>query len=690
MSKLGKVGPYTLVERLGRGGMGEVYLASIRRGEHVALKVLHDLAEDETSRIRLEREVRALRRVESPYVAKVLDADLGCARPYLVMEHIEGATLLDRVRQNGPLDDADLVDLAQGIAAALAIIHAAGVVHRDLKPGNIIMGAGGPVLIDFGIAQVLDATRLTMTGTFLGTPGYTAPEIFADEHVDSPADVHAWAATVAFAATGRPTFGRGTAEAQMYAVLNGQADLKGVPVQLLPLLRAALNREPGKRPTAALLADRLSRLARAASGADPEPAATGGRAVEVAEEAGKGTAVRSRTTEDSARGRAGGTGVDGKVPAPRGRTSADGKGAAARGRGTADGAAVRSRAGTDGPAARNRANPDGSAARGRSGADGAAVRGRADTEGAAARSRASADGAARNRAGTDGAARNRAGTDGAARSRSGTDGAARNRAGTEGSARSRSGTDGAAARNRTDGVAAARSRVQAEGKVPAPRSRASVDGKVTGPRAKVAAPRQRTAAAVRARAATKPQDKRKTGLRSESSTTLPAGNGALLLLAALAVPCVVTSVIWPIASIAITTVLVVLTRTLWMSHWLVRNRSSRATRVALRVLLFPLALAAATTTAAVWPGVPVAVASGGALWATGGGQIDADWWQQPAPVTVAGVVFGMLCGGFTGREIERIGQRLPDLRREGLRALAVLGGFVALCAAAVRAIALLL
>ncbi|WP_346115273.1 serine/threonine-protein kinase, partial [Nonomuraea maheshkhaliensis] len=291
MSKLGKVGPYTLIERLGRGGMGEVYLASTRRGEQVALKVLHDLAEDETSRIRLEREVRALRRVESPYVAKVLDADLNGARPYLVMEHIEGVTLLDQVRQSGPLDVAGLVDMAQGIAAALAIIHAAGVVHRDLKPGNIIMGTQGPVLIDFGIAQVLDATRLTMTGTFLGTPGYTAPEIFADENVDSPADVHAWAATVAFAATGRPTFGRGTAEAQMYAVLNGQADLKGVPVELLPLVRAALNREPGKRPTAALLADRLSRLARATNATETDPPAGGGRAGDTGEEPVRGRAA---------------------------------------------------------------------------------------------------------------------------------------------------------------------------------------------------------------------------------------------------------------------------------------------------------------------------------------------------------------------------------------------------------------
>ncbi|WP_327590127.1 protein kinase [Nonomuraea sp. NBC_00507] len=612
MSKLGKVGPYTLVERLGRGGMGEVYLATIRRGERVALKVLHDLAEDETSRIRLEREVRALRRVESPYVAKVLDADLNCARPYLVMEHIEGATLLERVRQSGPLDVSDLVDMAQGIAAALAIIHAAGVVHRDLKPGNIIMGTEGPVLIDFGIAQVLDATRLTMTGTFLGTPGYTAPEIFADENVDSPADVHAWAATVAFAATGRPTFGRGTAEAQMYAVLNGQADLKGVPVALLPLVRAALNREPGKRPTAALLADRLSRLAKATGATEPEPPT----APEAVEEAGRSTPARGRTTDEaaakSARGRPNNTGADGKVPAPRRRPAADA-----------------GRSGTDGK---------GAAARGRAGQDGAAVRGRTGADEAAARQRSPRTGTA---------------------------------------------AEGAVARSRMDGTVA-RARTSADGKVPAPRSRGSADGKNTGPRAKMTTPRQSAAAAVRSRA--KPHSKRTT----ESHTTLPAGNGALLLLAVLAVPCVVTSVIWPIASIAITTVFVVLTRTLWMSHWLIRNRSSPRTRVALRVLLFPLALAGAAATAVVWPGVPVAVASGGALWVTGGGQIDTDWWQQPAPVTVAGVVFGMLCGGITGREIERIGGRLPDLRREGLRALAVLGGFVALCAAAVRALALLL
>ncbi|MFI7440551.1 protein kinase domain-containing protein [Nonomuraea indica] len=825
MSKLGKVGPYALLERLGRGGMGEVYLASSRRGERVALKVLHELTQDDSSRIRLEREVRALRRVESPYVAKVLDADLDCDRPYLVMENIEGVTLLDLVRQDGPLDLPRLVQLAQGIAAALAIIHAAGVVHRDLKPANIIMGADGPVLIDFGIAQVLDATRLTMTGTFLGTPGYTAPEIFADEQVDSPADIHAWAATVAFAATGRPAFGRGTAEAQMYAVLNGQADLKGVPVALLPLVRAALNREPAKRPTAALLADRLSRLAKATGVPDVTASPAGLLAAPVAEDArdrpgeARGRAGEARGRPGEARGRGG---EDAKLPAPRKAPPEDGRGsgprprpggdALTRGRSAAEGA-VRGRSGGDtdprgraaDPAARGRiaGGADGPV-RGRGaggGADGA-MRGRGAGAGgseAAARGRATgpgtAEGPARVRGagagGAEGAAPGRVagagGADGAGRGRGagagGADGPARGRGagvegrgretGAEGTGRGRgaAGTDGAGRgramgggdtdpRGRTTGADGGARRQGGEGEVPAPRSRAAADvtrgrsggenvrgrtsaesarsravtepgrGRATGEGARarsavdgarvrsgvegararsaaegvaVPAPRGRTDARARARAvegaarvraraaAARARGGRATGKGAEQGAGgLPAGSAALLLLAVLAVPCVVASVMWPIASIGITTVFVVLTRTIWTSHWLVRKRPSRRWRIALRVLLFPFALTGSAASAVVWPGVPVAVAAGGALWLTGGGEIHSDWWQQPAPVTAAGVVFGMLCGGITGREIERVGARLPELRREGLRALAVLGGFVALCAAAVRAIALLL
>ncbi|MEU4545110.1 serine/threonine-protein kinase [Nonomuraea dietziae] len=602
MSKLGKVGPYTLLERLGRGGMGEVYLASTRRGERVALKVLHDLIEDSASRIRLEREVRALRRVESPYVARVIDADLDCVRPYLVMEHIEGDTLLERVRRSGPLKGADLVLLAQGVAAALAIVHAAGVIHRDLKPANILMGTEGPVLIDFGIAQVIDATRLTMTGTFLGTPGYAAPELFADEHVGEPADVHAWAATVAFAATGRPTFGRGTVEAQMYAVLNGQADLKGVPAGLLPLVRAALNREPGKRPTAALLADRLARLARASvSTADEDVKALRGRAADAAK------AARSRASEAAK---------------------------AVRARSTEEGKVVRPRLSEDSKPVRPRASDEGKPVRPRAAEEGKPVRPRVSEEGKPVRPRVSPE--------EGKVVRSRA----------------------QEGARSRTPEEPKAARGRMS--VTARSRAA---------GRTAEEGKAV--RAQPRVPRVRRPAA-------------QAGQVQPASTTLPAGNAALLLLAVLAVPCVVATVIWPIAGVGITAAFVVLVRTVWINHWMVRNRTSKRVKVALRVLLFPLALAGAAITAAGWPGLPVAAAAGGILWMVAGGELGPDWWQQTAPVTAAGVVFGVLCGAITGREVERVGAMLPDLRKEGLRALAVLGGFVALCAAAVRAIALLL
>ncbi|MFE3453764.1 protein kinase [Nonomuraea sp. NPDC059194] len=672
MSKLGKVGPYTLLERLGRGGMGEVYLASTRRGERVALKVLHDLIEDSASRIRLEREVRALRRVESPYVARVLDADLDCVRPYLVMEHIEGDTLLDHVRRSGPLRGAGLVEVAQGVAAALAIVHAAGVIHRDLKPANILMGVEGPVLIDFGIAQVIDATRLTMTGTFLGTPGYAAPELFADEHVAEPADVHAWAATVAFAATGRPTFGRGTVEAQMYAVLNGQADLKGVPAGLLPLVRAALNREPGKRPTAALLADRLARLARASvATADEDVTALRGRAADAARaarlradesrvarvradearsaraRADEARAARVRADDEAKPGR--GKGEDAKVVKPRAaeqRSAAD-DGKPARPRAADDGKVGRTRTPEDGKPGRSRTPEDGKVGRTRTPEDGKVGRGRPSEDSKPGRIRTPEDGKA---------------------------------------GRSRVADEAKPGRGRVvEEQKAARGRVTEEPKLVRSRMPGTSRSRTTEEGKAAARAQARVARVRRTRAAQTP------AAQTEAApTTLPAGNAALLLLAVLAVPCVVATVIWPIAGIAITGVFVVLVRTVWIGHWMVRNRTSKRVRVSLRVLLFPFALAGSALTCAGWPGVPVAAAAGGVLWMVAGGELGPDWWQQPAPVTAAGVVFGVLCGAITGREVERAGANLPDLRKEGLRALAVLGGFVAVCAAAVRAIALLL
>jgi hypothetical protein len=163
-----------------------------------------------------------------------------------------------------------------------------------------------------------------------------------------------------------------------------------------------------------------------------------------------------------------------------------------------------------------------------------------------------------------------------------------------------------------------------------------------------------------------------------------------MVLAVLTVPSVVTSVIWPPATFAITAGLGVLARAVWSGHWLVRNRRPERLRGLLRVLSFPLTLAGSLISAVVWPGVPAGAAAALALWLASGSRLDREWWTDPGPVTLAGVVFGIVCGGIIGREVERVGAHMPELRREGLRALAVLGGFVALCTAAVRGVSLFL
>ncbi len=256
----GKVGPYRVVEKVGEGGMGVVYLARDVRGREVAVKVLGPaVVGDPSARARLSREVETMRRVRSPFVAEVLDADTDGRAPYIVTRFVLGRTLDEVVKQDGPLRGAALQRFAAGLAHALAEIHAAGVVHRDLKPGNVMLSAGDPVIIDFGIAHIADATKLTQTGIVMGTPGYLAPEVIQGE-VSSPAsDVHAWGATVAFAATGQAPFGTGTFQTIFFRVLNGQAQLTGVPGALMPLVAAALSPGPRNRPTAQLLAVQCAR-----------------------------------------------------------------------------------------------------------------------------------------------------------------------------------------------------------------------------------------------------------------------------------------------------------------------------------------------------------------------------------------------------------------------------------------------
>jgi Protein kinase domain len=252
----GKIGPYRLLEKIGEGGMGVVYLARDAQNRTAAVKVLGPLvADDPDARRRLVREVETMLRVRSPYVAEVLDADVTGPAPYIATRYVPGRTLDDVVRTDGPLRGAALDRLATGLASALAAIHAAGVVHRDLKPGNVMMSDGNPVVIDFGIANVADSlTRIIQAGMVMGTPGYLAPEVIEGQSSSGASDVHSWGSTVAFAATGQQPYGNGTFQSVFFRVLQGKAELAGVPERLLPLVSAALLVDPASRPTARALA----------------------------------------------------------------------------------------------------------------------------------------------------------------------------------------------------------------------------------------------------------------------------------------------------------------------------------------------------------------------------------------------------------------------------------------------------
>ncbi|KGN36610.1 serine/threonine protein kinase [Knoellia subterranea] len=243
------LGSYRLVQRLGEGGMGVVHLALDRHGKAVAIKVLRPhVAHDPAARARLSREVETLSRIRSPRVAPVIDADIEGERPYIVTRYVPGPPLDDVVSASGPLGAEDLNRLGRGLAEALDVIHDSDVIHRDLKPGNVLIVDGDPVVIDFGIAHVTDDIRLTMTGLVMGTPGYLAPEVVEGEPVSTATDWWGWAATLAYAASGRPPFGRGPMDAVLTRVAAGDPDLEGVDPRIAPLLYAALAPVPKDRP----------------------------------------------------------------------------------------------------------------------------------------------------------------------------------------------------------------------------------------------------------------------------------------------------------------------------------------------------------------------------------------------------------------------------------------------------------
>ncbi|MFD0665352.1 protein kinase domain-containing protein [Thermocatellispora tengchongensis] len=271
-----RLGDYWLAGRLGAGGQGVVYEAYDASGVRVAVKVLHgDPLNAAGLRARMVKEAAAAQRVASFCTARVLGADFSGERPYIVSEYVEGPTLRRAVSEGRVFAGDDLHRLATGIATAITAIHEAGVVHRDLKPDNVLLGPDGPRVIDFGVARTLEMS-LTSTGIAAGTPTYMAPEVFTGARAGMPADVFAWGAIVLFAATGRDPFQADSLGAVMHRVLSVDPDLSPLPPSLRGLVGAALAKEPTGRPSAPEL---LISLVSGGAGLDmPRMLAEGSRA----------------------------------------------------------------------------------------------------------------------------------------------------------------------------------------------------------------------------------------------------------------------------------------------------------------------------------------------------------------------------------------------------------------------------
>jgi predicted Ser/Thr protein kinase len=259
-----EVGGYGLVGRLGEGGQGVVFLAVSSAGTRVALKVL-PATTDSQVRSRFLKEVAAAQRVARFSTAQVLDAGIFERRPFIVSEYVDGPSLVEVVEQDGPRGGSALERIAVATLTALGAVHAAGMVHRDFKPANVLLGPDGPVVIDFGLATVPGMTTTGLSGqAAMGTPAYMAPEQLAGERVTAAADMWSWAVSMTFAGTGKLPFSGESLTAMAFAILNGEPSVGRLPEPLGSLVRRCLSKDPAARPSAR---DALSELV--AAGAQP-------------------------------------------------------------------------------------------------------------------------------------------------------------------------------------------------------------------------------------------------------------------------------------------------------------------------------------------------------------------------------------------------------------------------------------